>query len=806
MAGSMQQAFKILLKLVFWVSLVGGTVAVAAGGVFYYQISRDLPQIYTLRDYRPPVITTLYSGDHQKIAEFYRERRVVAPLSEVPPMLIHAFVAAEDARFFQHTGVDLMSVTRAFIKNLRAGAIVQGGSTITQQVAKSFFLSSERTYVRKIREAVLSYRIEKRFSKEDILFLYLNQIYLGHGAYGVASAAENYFDKPMARLSLAECALMAGLPQAPSRYSPYRYPARAKSRQLYVLNQMVSEGYITEEQAQEARDAELEIKPVRSWFQEQAPWYSEHVRRYVEAKYGQEMLYNQGLSIYTAVDLSMQEAADREVDKGLRDLDKRQGYRGPIRHLAEGEVEPFLAALREEDPQKSETTVVGDIVKGVVAEVDDEKESAWVRLAHGAGEIPLSNMRWARKPDPDVAWFYGSASITKPSQALEAGDVVWVRIAGFEETSVDRAGVGDADFFLDPTPSTFVLALEQDPAVEAALLCMEIKPGLIRAMVGGRDAGKSQFNRAIQAIRQPGSAFKPIVFAAALDSGYTPASIIIDSAIVFEDSANHIWRPHNYDEHFYGPTLFRRALEKSHNIPTIKILMDIGVDCVRDYAKKLGIASPISRDLSIALGSASLTPIELVKAYAVFANLGRQVEPGFVTKITDREGRVLEENKAAPRQVIGSDTAYIMTHLLKGVVEHGTAVRVREINRPAAGKTGTTDDMNDAWFIGYTPDYLTAVWVGFDTKQSLGRGETGASAASPIWLGFMQAIMTDKPVTDFEVPEGVVFVRIDPKTGLLAKEDAPNAFLECFKDGTAPTGYAAPADAVVDEEQFFKGL
>ncbi|MFZ5565096.1 MAG: penicillin-binding protein 1A, partial [Thermodesulfobacteriota bacterium] len=659
---------------------------------------------------------------------------------------------------------------------------------------------------------------EKHFSKEDILFLYLNQIYLGHGAYGVAAAAENYFDKPMAQMSLAECALIAGLPQAPSRYSPYRYPARAKSRQLYVLNQMVAEGYITEEEAQAAREAELEIKPVRSWFQEKAPWYSEHVRRYLEAKYGDDMLYNQGLTVHTAVDLSMQAAADREVEKGLRDLDKRQGYRGPIRRLAEAEMEPFLAALREEALQKKEIPGVGDIVQGVVADVDDERKNAWVRLAHGAGEIPLSAMRWARRPDPEEAWFYGSASITRPSQALAVGDVIWVKITGMDRAPGDGSAAGDenmpveetltvdAGLLLDPAPSTFFLSLEQEPAVEGALLCMEIKPGLIRAMVGGRDAAQSQFNRAIQAIRQPGSAFKPVVFAAALDKGYTPASVIIDSAIVFENASSHMtWKPHNYDEKFYGPTLFRRALEKSHNIPTIKILMDIGVDYVRDYARKLGITSPISRDLSIALGSSGLTPIELVKAYAVFANLGRSVEPIFVTRIEDRDGRVLEENKTAPVQVIGSDTAYIMTHLLKGVVEHGTAVRVREINRPVAGKTGTTDNMNDAWFVGYTPDYLALVWVGFDTKQSLGKGETGASAASPIWLGFMQSILDDKPVNDFEVPEGVVFARIDTKTGLLPRDGSQNTFWECFKEGTAPTGYSDSADTV-DEEQFFKGL
>ncbi|MDY6831559.1 MAG: PBP1A family penicillin-binding protein [Thermodesulfobacteriota bacterium] len=799
----MTTILKKAIKALALLMVIGMVIAVVAGGVFYYQISRDLPRIFTIDDYRPPTVTTLYSAEKQKIAEFYTERRIVVPLDRMPPMLINAFVAAEDARFFQHTGVDLTGVARAFMKNLEAGAIVQGGSTITQQVAKSFFLSSERTYTRKIREAILSYRIEKRFSKADILYLYLNQIYLGHGAYGVAAAAENYFGKPVEDLSLAECTLIAGLPQAPSRYSPYRYPARAKNRQLYVLNQMVTEGYISEAEAQAAREAELEILPVRSLFQENAPWYAEHVRRYVEATYGRDMLYNQGLSVYTAVDLSMQAAARCEVDRGLRDLDKRQGYRGPVRHLSEEAIEPFLSSLREEALGKMDLAVAEDIVRGVVVDVDDEKESVWVRLAHGAGEIPLEDMRWARRPDPDVAWYQPAASIKKPSQALKIGDVIWVRIVSLAESPENMAPAAE-----DRVLGTAVLrlSLEQEPAVEAALICMEARTGLVRAMIGGRDAAKSQFNRAVQAIRQPGSAFKPIIYAGALDKGYTPASVIIDSAIVFEDTArNFTWKPQNYEERFFGPTLFRRALEKSHNIPTIKILMDIGVDYIHDYAKKLGITSPLSRDLSIALGSSGLAPIELAKAYAVFANMGNRVEPVFITRIEDRDGRVLEENRAEPIPVIGSDTAYIMTHLLKGVVEHGTGRRARDLNRPAAGKTGTTDNLNDAWFVGYTPDYVTVVWVGFDEEQSLGKGETGASAASPIWLGFMQTILAGKPVKDFEVPEGVVFSRIDAETGLLATDDSRETFFECFKKGTEPTEYADPPDTV-DEEAFFKGM
>ncbi len=804
--------FKKILKKTAVFFVVAGFCFVMATTVFYYYISKDLPSVKALKDYRPPVITTLYSANNAKIAEFYRQRRIVVPLSRIPRMLINAFVAAEDARFFQHTGIDLVGILRAFVKNVEAGGIVQGGSTITQQVAKSFFLSPERTYIRKIKEMILSYRIERWFSKDEILYLYLNQIYLGHGAYGVAAAAENYFGKPIDRLNLAECALLAGLPRAPSRYSPYRYPERARSRQLYVLNRMVDDGYISKEQALKARNMPIDIKPVHNWFQEMTPWYSEYVRRYVEEKYGSDMLYNQGLSVYTAVDVSMQHAARDAVEKGLRVVDKRQGYRGPIAHLAKEQVEPFMASLRDESRKRGEALSVGDIVKGVVTEVDDDNGSVWVRIADGVGKIPFADMKWARKPDVNIAWFEPEARITKPSQALAPGDVILVKIVGPYEEDNDGNDIAKSGNDKEAEAvtagnggSVYLLSLEQEPEVEGALICMETKSGMVRAMVGGRDASKSQFNRAVQARRQPGSAFKPIIYAAALDKGYTPASVIIDSAIVFEDTANNFtWKPHNYEERFFGPTLFRNALEKSHNIPTIKILMDIGVDYVRDYAKKMGITSPLSRDLSIALGSSAVAPVELLKAYSVFANLGELVEPIFVTKIVDRDGRILEKNVAAPRRVIGSDTAYIMTHLLKGVVEHGTGRRVRALNRPAAGKTGTTDNVDDAWFAGYTPDYATVVWVGFDDERSLGKSETGASAASPIWLHFMEKILEGKPVKDFKVPEGVVFSKIDAKTGLLPGDDTKETFFECFKKGTVPTEHTQSSGVLSNEEQFFK--
>ncbi len=821
----------MFLKFVKWSGLLLAiliVLAMIAAGTFYYQISKDLPEISSLRDYHPPVITTVFSDNGEKIAEFYKYRRIVLPLPEIPEQLIYAFVDAEDARFFQHTGIDIISVVRAFVKNMTAGEIVQGGSTITQQVAKSFFLSSERTYTRKIREAILSYRIERRFSKEDILFLYLNQIYLGHGAYGVQAAAQNYFGKTVDRLNLAECALMAGLPQAPSRYSPFRFPARARKRQLYVLDQMVDRGHVTQWEAEAARNTQLDIKPVKSWFRETTPWYSEYARQYVMERYGQDMLYNQGLKIYTAVNVEKQEIAREKIDEGLRALDKRQGYRGPLEHLNIQEIEPYLARLTALDDQEISSgpeTVTDSIVKGVVVDVNDAEETVLVRFAGGRGRIPLSDMTWARKPNPEVAWYRPYARITKPSQALAVGNVILVKINGILPPPEDVIAPIEAEAlsgepgeaepndqepaqtapFVEESVIEYDISLEQTPDVESALVCMEVKTGLVQAMVGGRDYSKSQFNRAIQARRQPGSAFKPIIYAAALDKGYTPASMIVDSAIVFEDKAHDFtWKPHNYEERFFGPTLFRKALIKSHNIPTIKILRDIGVDYVISYAEKLGITSPLSRNLSIALGSSGMSPIELITAYSVFANLGERVTPVFITKIVDREGQILEQNTPDPVPVIEKDTAFIMTHLLQGVVEQGTGRRVRALKRPVAGKTGTTDNLNDAWFVGYTPDYVTAVWVGFDKEKTLGASETGASAASPIWLAFMQGILENKPVQSFSVPEGVVFSKIDAETGLLPIAESRETFFECFKEGTVPTEHTPKPGAVIKDEQFFK--
>ena len=776
--------FLKIVRFLFWSILfliISGGFSIV--GIYFY-LCKDLPQISSLADYRPPVITTVFSDDNRKIAEFYKERRIVVPLSNIPQVMIDAFIAAEDARFLKHKGIDFFSIIRAFLKNIEAGTIVQGGSTITQQVTKSFFLTPERSYSRKIKEAILAYRIDKTFTKEEILFLYLNQIYLGHGAYGVEAASENYFGKPVRELNLAECTVLAGLPQAPSRYSPFRYPEKAKQRQIYVLNRMVAEGYITNIQATEAINAKLDIKPRRNWFIQEAPFYTEHIRRYIEKKYGPDTLYREGLKIYTAVNLEMQKTARAEIEKGLKSLDKRQGYRGPLKHIAMEEIEAFSQEIQN-DLDKDPVTE-GKIVTGVIISIDNINNTATVRMGNAQGIIKIADMRWARKPDPEVPYY--ECRIEHPGDALKIGDIILAKIKGKP---------ADSDIW--------ELALEQKPDVQAALLCIENKTGLVKAMIGGLDFRKSQFNRAIQSRRQPGSAFKPIIYAAALDKGYTPASMIIDSPIVFQDTERDFtWKPRNYGEKFYGPTLLRNALAKSRNVVTIKILRDIGIDYAIDYAKKLGITSKLSRNLSIALGSSGVSLLEMVGAYSVFANLGYLVEPVFITKIVDRDGNIIEEIKPEKKKAIDENTAYIMTSLLESVVKHGTGRRVRALNRPVAGKTGTTNNLHDAWFVGYTPRYITGTWVGFDDENCLGKAETGSRAASPIWLGFMKKILEDKPVRVFQAPEGVVFSKIDSETGLLPGVESKKTIFECFKEGTVPTEYTKKPDSITGPEQFYK--
>jgi penicillin-binding protein 1A len=799
----------------------------------YLYFTHELPRIETLRDYRPKIISTIYAANGEVIGEFFEERRIVVPIEQIPQFLVDAFVAAEDSRFFDHQGLDYQAIIRASMRNIEAGEIVQGGSTITQQVARSLLLSNERSWSRKIREAILAARIERYLTKEEILHLYLNQIYLGHGAYGVEAAAENYFGKRVIDLNLAEAAVLAGLPRAPSRNSPYNRPEKAWKRQRYVLERMVEEGYTTSEQFEKARETPLEIKARRNPFLEVAPYFTEYIRQAAEQRYGRETLYRDGLQIHTTLNVAMQRIAEEAVSEGLRALDKRQGYRGPEGSLAPERIGSFLDDLE----QKLENTPIaeGNEYLGVVTEVT--AKSATVMVGKHEGRLSVRDMAWARQPNPDVA--YNVVTVKNPAKVLKKGDVIRVRV-----TKID-------------TNDILTLGLEQIPKAQGALVSIDLPTGHVVALVGGRDFRESQYNRAVQAQRQPGSAFKPIVYAAALDRGYTPATIIVDSPVIYDATQDYdMWKPKNYEDRFYGPTALRTALAKSRNVITVKIAQDLGVDYLIDYAKKLNLDGPFNRDLSMALGSSGVSLIDLTAAYAVFANQGYEVRPIFIQKIVDRDGNVLEENlppipssepgdvsesivqsfepnfkkekttrpsilpprvaaaldanavDAPPaeirRRLISPETAYIMTNLLQGVVQDGTGWRVKALGRPAAGKTGTTDSLYDAWFIGYTPTLIAGVWVGFDLEASLGKDETGSRAASPIWLAYMHEVLEGKPIKDFTVPPGIVFKKINPDTGLLALPNDRKAVFECFRQGTAPTVYAknpAPEDQSAD---FFK--
>ncbi len=742
----------IRLGIVIGIGLVCSLLI--AGIVAYYVVMTDLPSISSLKEYRPPIVTSVLNEENEVIGEFFVERRIVVPTERIPKMLIQAVISAEDSKFYSHVGLDFIGILRALLKNIAAGEVVQGGSTITQQVVKSMLLTPERSFRRKIREAVLAYRLEKDLTKDDILYLYLNQIYFGNGAYGVQAAAQNYFGCNVEDLSLAQCALLAALPRAPNRYSPVRNPSQAKERQRYVLHRMVEDGFITKQEAEEAARMPIEVREREDLNLKIAPYYIEYVREYLAQKYGSEVVYKGGLRVYTALSSIDQVAAQEAIAYGLQAFQRRHGFRGPLRHLSEEEMN----VLETRGLQGwSERIVKGGTYEGVVERVDQSDQGLLIRVGSTVGRMPADDV--ARKTTA------GASLLPK------RGDVLPVRV---EEIAPD---------------GTVIFRLEQEPDIQGALLSLEVPTGYVRAMVGGSDFRKSPFNRAIQAMRQPGSAFKPIVYAAAIDKGYTPATIVVDAPFVVEDQyTGQQWQPQNYSGDFAGPITLREALAHSRNVATVKILKDIGVPYVIAYARRLGIRSPLTPYLSLALGSSSVTLFELTQAYAVFASQGRKPAPIFVKSVLDRDGNVIEVNVPEAEQVISPQTAYIVTSLLQSVVEEGTGKSVSVLNVPCAGKTGTTNEYVDAWFLGYTSHRVAGIWVGYDRPRTLGDRETGARAAAPIWLSYMKRVLTKGiPADDFPIPEGIVFAHIDTSTGLLATPTSHTTRLECFKAGTEPT-------------------
>lgn len=747
----------MLLLIVF----LSGFLVVAS---VFFILSFGLPTVESLKDYKPSPGTTIFAGDGSVLGRIRIEKGIYVPLERVPQAMKDAILATEDPRFYQHKGIDYRGILRAAFKDIISIQLKQGGSTITQQLTKVVFLSPERTFSRKIKEIILARRLEKELPKDDILELYLNRIYFGHGAYGVQSAARTYFGKNIWEVNQAEAALLAGLPKAPMVYSPYSDVDLTKLRQMQVLRRMVEEGYLTEDQSLKIYDQPLSLENLRAK-EELAPHLVDYARKYIENKYGEDVLYQGGLKVYTTIDYKLQRAAVNALGDGLRALDKRQGFRGRI----------GFKGLKSTPIQWGALYVMvkpGEAFNGQVVAVGDYFIT--VKARGLVGHIMQEDMAWAlikpkkHRKDPD--------EFKKPQEIVEPGDIIKVRLKDFDKTK---------------QVASFIL--EQNPLVEGAVVSIEPYTGYVRAMVGGYDFVEGGFNHATEARRQPGSAFKPFVYGAALENGFTPASILMDLPQIYEETEveKKAWKPTNYDERFLGPMRLRTALALSRNAVTVGLLEKVGLDKAIGFARKAGITSPISYDYTTALGSSVVTPLELTSSYATFASQGVRTEPLIITSIIDGGGEVLESYQPDPKEVIDRATAFLVTSLLQSVVEEGTGRGARGLGRPLAGKTGTTNNYVDAWFVGYAPSIVTGVWVGYDNAQaSLGDRETGARAALPIWNRVMAAALKDKPVEEFPATDEVVFVKIDPESGLLAQEDAVDAITDVFRRGTEPIEFA----------------
>ena len=906
-------------KLLYLAGIIAVLGIICLVGIFIYvsQLTKDLPKIVSLKDYKPLMVSQVFDRDGKRIGEFFRERRVFVEYDDIPEHLTNAFVSAEDSSFFKHGGVNLKAILRAVIKNAKAGRKVQGASTITQQVARSLVLTNEKTYTRKIKEIVLASRMEKSLSKKEILFLYFNQIYLGQGAYGVGAATEVYFHKDVKDITVQEAAILAGLPQAPSRYSPLKNPSAAKNRQRYVLRRMTEEKFITSDEAQEAVDAPVTIYSEQA-FEDTAAYFVEVVRQVLVKEIGEDKLLNEGLKIYTGLDLEKSIKARDSLRARLRELDKRQGYRGPLKNFKkESEIEAFLTTakdkairkiysakvlyndgslknpfemvttkdttddtvaskqkealekLKQLQPALPEYLKLGSLVEGVVTTVSDYNKYVAVKIPGGRGIIDAASMSWARKPNPEIS--YKWAQISNPSRALKKGDAILVRIKsealGSSKIKKSLASVYKNKKDTGLTQEQFIaqylqLELEQEPKVEGALLSVDQKTSDILAMIGGYDFNRSKFNRTYQAKRQTGSAFKSIVYLSALNHGYTAASKLLDAPIVGKDSLltvgptskKRAWKPMNHNNEFSGEVLLRNSLVRSLNIPTIKIAKDIGINWITAYAKRLGVFSPINNDLSASLGSSGTTLYEITKVFAQINKKGKRLKPILVQRVENNKGEIIAKDisfdvhfkgaiekaeKAAlattfkkaespesdnesietalyeknykPKfnfkdndQLISPATAYVTTSMLRGVITGGTATKAQELNRPAAGKTGTTNGYYDAWFVGYTPDITTGVWVGFDNEQSLGRSEVGGKSALPIWIDYMKYAHKGLPVRDFEPPTGIVYKYINPKTGILT--DDGDGIKQAFIVGSEPTIESQKAELMSSDgdKDFFK--
>jgi penicillin-binding protein 1A len=775
-------------------------VAVGAISGLLWHFSQGLPDYTQLRDYEPPVMTRVHAADGSLIAEYAHERRLYLPIQAVPKLVTNAFISAEDKNFYEHNGLDFSGIMRAgrvFLENYGSHRRPQGASTITQQVAKNFLLTNEVSFERKIKEALLAIRIERTYSKDRILELYLNEIYLGFGAYGVAAASLLYFDKSVQELTIPEAAYLAALPKAPSDLHPFRNRDRAIERRNYVIDRMREDGYITAAQAEEARKSPLNVTVrTRGAHIAGAEYFAEEVRRAVMEKYDEKRLYEGGLSVRTTLDPKMQVMARKAFVDGLVAFDEQQGYRGAISKVdVSGDWGVKLAdvhAYTDIAPWRLAVVLnVSDQAARIGFQPAREPGGAVVRDRQ-VGNIPLDGVKWAKQASDKFR------PVTKVGQVLSPGDVIYVEPSAQDATQY---------------------RLRQPPEISGAMVVMDTQTGRVLAIVGGFSFDQSQFDRATQAMRQPGSSFKPVVYSTALDNGYTPSTVVMDAPIEIDQGPGlPPWRPENYSAgHFYGPQTLRFGIEQSRNVMTVRLAQEVGMPLIAEYARRLGVYDNLPNYLAYALGAGETTVMRQVTAYSMFANGGRRIQPTFIDRIQDRYGHTIYKhdsrdcrgcdaqtwsNQPEPtlvdhrEQVLDPMTAYQITSMLEGVVQRGTGTALRAVGKPIAGKTGTTNEEKDAWFVGYTPEIAVGVYIGYDKPRHIGRGATGGHLAAPIVRDFLKVALADKPALEFRVPPGIKLIRIDPKSGLRAAPGQPGAILEAFKPGTAPPDYNAVIGAM----------
>ena len=778
-----------LLGYFFGIGIVFALIAAAGVAIYIGDLTKDLPDYEVLARYEPPVTTRVHASDGSLMAEFARERRLYLPIQAIPDRVKVAFLSAEDKNFYTHPGIDPLGLARAVITNLQnlgTGRRLVGASTITQQVAKNFLLTSDQTIQRKIKEMILAFRIEQAYSKDRILELYLNEIFFGLGAYGVAGAALTYYNKPVQDLTIAEAAYLAALPKGPSNYHPFRHTERALERRNWVIDQMLANGYITAEEAEKAKATGLNVNPrPRGSYLFAADYFTEEVRREIIARYGEDALYEGGLYVRTALNPKLQLYARSALQEGLIRYDTLRGFRGPVGRIdVSGDWGVPLGDIKAlSDVPEWRLAVVLEAGNEVVRIGLQPKREVSGALSEEreAGTIALADMKWALRHVVDGR----TVKANSPAEVLEPGDVVYVE---------RKEEGGDA------------WILRQVPEIGGALVAMDPHTGRVLALVGGFSYDASQFNRATQAYRQPGSSFKPIVYAAALDNGYTPASVVLDAPITIQ-IGNQVWEPKNYGGGFAGPSTLRMGIERSRNLMTVRLARDMGMELVAEYAERFGVYDDMPEHLATSLGSGETTVMRMVTAYAIMANGGKAFTPTLIDRIQDRYGKTVYKHDTrecigctaeewdgqsepeivdAREQVLDPMTAYQITSMMQGVVTRGTAAMISELGRPIAGKTGTTNDEKDAWFIGYTPDLVVGVFMGYDQPRPMGKGSTGGGLAAPIFKDFMEDALKDMRPVEFQMPEGMRLVAIDRQTGMHAEPGQPGVIMEAFKPGTGP--------------------